>query len=317
MSAKPKANQSNSSEIRKHYYLNRYVVIAPKRGLRPDSFRGNRSIHKTESEASPHIENDPALMTIPGPDGHWTVKVVENAFPALSLNNPKAFGKQEIIIETPEHNLEFSELPVEQIERIFHAYIERSQTLMDLKGIEHVSVFKNDGPMAGASIAHAHSQMIAWPIVPPDIQMEAGVIEEYIGTHGTCPHCDIIAWEQKQKGRIIYEDKHIIAISPYATRVPFGAWVLPKTHRSKFADTTAAERHSIATILKKMTAVLDDSMISYNFFLQNHLAYNSHHFVLRLEPRVSIWAGGEFSTGIVINVVSPEYAALWYQGKAK
>ncbi|HSX47023.1 MAG TPA: DUF4931 domain-containing protein [Patescibacteria group bacterium] len=311
-----KEPEAPASELRKHYYLERYVVIAPRRNLRPDAFKGDRSPHKTEGAKSPAIEKDRAIFQIKDEAGDWLVKVISNAFPALSLNNPKAYGKQEIVIETPKHNTEFSELPIAQIQRIFDAYSERIESLIKLKDIKHVSVFKNDGPKAGASIAHAHSQIIAWPLIPPDVLSEAVVVDEYIEVNQSCPHCDVISWEQEQKVRVIYEDKHVIALSPYATRVPFGAWIMPKKHRNSFSTTTADERQSFAVILKKMTALLDQNMISYNFFLQNHLAYNNHHFVLRLDPRVSVWAGGEFSTGIYINIVSPEYAALWYQGKA-
>lgn len=309
--------QAPPAEIRKHYFLDRYVVIAPKRQLRPDSFVDDKSLHKSETAHSPAIERDPAVYQMKDASGRWQVKVVSNAFPALSLDNPKAYGKQEVVIETPKHNVEFSELPVEQIERVFQCYIARARELTKLPGIKYVSVFKNDGPKAGASIAHAHSQIVAWPLVPPDVEAEARVVNAYHTTHGTCAHCDVISWEQRQKVRIIFEDEHIVAVSPYATRVPFGAWLMPKIHRPNFAQLTQAERRSLAVILKKMTASLDESKISFNFFLQNSLPQYQHHFVLRLEPRVTIWAGGEFSTGIVFNPVSPEYAAGWYQENEK
>jgi len=44
---KPKAKSpAQSSEIRKHYYLDRYVIIAPGRNLRPDSFSHQGDAHK-------------------------------------------------------------------------------------------------------------------------------------------------------------------------------------------------------------------------------------------------------------------------------
>lgn len=311
------ASPATTSEIRKHYFLDRYVVIAPKRKLRPDSFADDKSLHNSETKTSPAIERDPAVFELTDSAGRWQVKVIDNAFPALSLDNPKAYGKQELVIETPKHNTEFSQLPVEQIERIFDCYIARERELAKLPGIKYVSIFKNDGPKAGASIAHAHSQIVAWPLIPPDVEAEARVVEAYRSTHGTCAHCDVISWERRQKVRIIAEDEHIVAVSPYATRVPFGAWLMPKTHRTNFAELTPGERRSLAAFIKKMTISLDHSKISFNFFLQNSLPRYQHHFVLRLEPRVTIWAGGEFSTGIVFNPVSPEYAARWYRGEAR
>jgi len=310
-------SRPGNSEIRKHYFLDRYVVIAPKRNLRPDSFAVATGEHKTETSTSRAIEKDPAIFEIKGPDKKWQVKAIDNAYPALSLDNPKAFGKQEIIIETPDHNVEFSELPIAQIERVFEAYINRTTTLKKLHGIRYVSVFKNDGPKAGASIAHAHSQVAAVPIVPPHIVSEAEQIQAYMIEHQTCPHCDVISWERQQKVRVIFEDKHILAISPYATRYPFGVWILPKMHKSNFSELSGDERHSIATILKKITASLDTANISFNYFLHDSLDGFNHHFILQVEPRVTIWAGFEVATGLIINPVPPEYAAMWYNGKVK
>lgn len=117
--------------------------------------------------------------------------------------------------------------------------------------------------------------------------------------------------------RIIYEDKLMIAVSPYAAESPFAAWILPRRHIGSFVDLTTSELASCAVILKNLTAKLDHAVISYNFFLQNSLSDRHDHFVLKLEPRPNIWAGFELGTGIIINPVMPEYAALWYKGQIK
>lgn len=315
---KSKAVAAGSSEIRRHYYLNRYVIIAPKRNLRPDSFAGIATVpHTTETPNSPAIEKDSAIHEIMDENGKWAVKVVNNLYPAVDPTNPQAYGKHEVIVETPEHNIEFSELPVDQIERIFQAYQARSKALMRMKGIKYVAIFKNDGPRAGASIAHAHSQVVALPMVPPLIQEESDAISSYMGEHETCPHCDIISWEKQQKVRVIFEDKNVIAIAPYAASYPFAAWVMPRVHISRFSDLNQSHLHSYAVIMKKITSSLDISQLSFNFFLHDSLPKNSHHFYIKIEPRATTWAGLELSTGIVINPVPPEYAALWYQGKVK
>lgn len=301
-----------SSELRKHYYRDQYVVIAPGRGQRPDSFAAKLPSHKQETAKSPAIERDPAILTIPGDNGRWAVKVIANKFPALSLDNKKAFGKQEIVVETPEHNLEFSDLSVAQIMRVFVAYSSRLKSLSKLAGIRYVSVFKNDGQAAGASIAHAHSQITALPIVPPDLESEAIAADEYFDEHQSCPVCDLLAWELEQKVRVIYQDKSVVAIAPYASRYAYEVWIIPRRHAGNFTDLKHDELHSTATILKNVTAKLDEVNMSYNFFLQNALAKRDHHFILKLEPRPSVWAGLELSTGLIINQTAPELAALWY-----
>lgn len=310
-----KSRSVGGAEIRKHYFLNQYTVIAPMRQIRPDSFGTKSGGHKQETPSAPSIERDPAVLTIPGDDGKWAVRVIDNKFPALTLDNPKAYGKQEIVVETPDHNLEFSELSIEQILRVFQAYRERITTLGKIKDIRYVSVFKNDGAAAGASIAHAHSQIVALPLIPPELELEAEAEQRYADEHQSCAMCDALTWESKQKVRVLYDDKSILAITPYASRYSFEVWIIPKRHLGQFNDLKHDENHSIAIILKNLTSKLDSLNISYNFFLQNALPQRDHHFMLKLEPRPNVWAGLELGTDVILNPVSPEYAALWYQNK--
>ena len=302
------------SELRKHYFLNRYAIIAPKRNLRPSDLAKNRASHRTENSASPQIENEPAVYAKRDSLGNWLVKVIDNNFPAFTLDNPKAFGKQEIVIDTPLHNTEFSALPLEQIELVLETYIDRLKTLGQIKGVKYVVVFKNDGPDAGASLAHAHSQIFALPFIPPSVLNEAYAYTDYYHQHNRCAYCDAIEWEQVQAQRIVYEDEHIISITPYASSSAFDAWILPKNHAGSLCETTVAQRCSIARVLKQITTRLDGSNISYNFFVQESLPKLHQHLVIKVEPRTNVWGGLELSTGVVINPVPPEFAATWYQG---
>jgi UDPglucose--hexose-1-phosphate uridylyltransferase len=270
-----------NSEIRKHYFLDQFVVIA-------QYPRGNQ----------------------------WDVKVIQNAFPAVSLDNDKAFGIQEVVINTPTHNVEFSELEIKHILELFDAYRHRLNQLKITPGIRYVLIFKNDGPMAGASVAHAHCQILALPLVPPKIEQEADALNHYWDYHQSCAYCDIILWEIQHKSRVIASDKHFAAISPYAANYAFEAWLIPQRHITKFSDLNGSELQSLATMLKIIATRLDMYTMSFNYFLQESLINQNHHFVLKVEPRTTKWAGAELGTGVIINPVSPEYAALWYQGKA-
>jgi UDPglucose--hexose-1-phosphate uridylyltransferase len=305
-----------NSEIRKHYFSDNYVVIAPKRNLRPDSFAHTGEPHKTAILGC-HFCNNTETSIWQTPQGHnWRVKVIANAFPALSATNPKAFGIQEVIINTPDHDAEFSELPLQHIEEVFEAYRRRLIELKQCDGIRYVLVFKNDGPLAGASVPHAHCQIFGLPLVPPKIALESDSMNHYWDTYKTCAYCDIIAWETQQKVRIITEDKHFLAIAPYAASYAFETWLIPRRHETEFSNLRSGELRSLAAIIKKITARLDANGISFNYFLQESLANQQHHFVIKIEPRTTKWAGAELGTGVIINPVAPEYSVIWYQGKA-
>lgn len=300
------------SEIRKDYFLDRYVIIAPKRNKRP------HQVIKKEEELSKPCPFCPGqidaknVLEIPDEKGGWKVKVIENIFPALTPGNFKAYGKQEVIIETPEHKKELHELSLDHIVEVLDVYIERFVTLSSLKGICYTLVFKNEGGKAGASIPHTHSQVIALPMIPPRLAEEAASMDDYTRTHSSCPYCDIIKSE-KGGPRVIWEDEHLFVLSPYASDSPYGAWFIPKRHVHSIDFLRENEKISFAHALKMTLARLDDIDVPYNYFFQNSLDVEAHHMVLKLAPRPNVWAGLELGTGIVINPVPPEDAAKFYK----
>lgn len=314
--AKPSPKSAGThSEIRKHYFLDRYVIIAAGRNSRPDAPTGRGEDHRTEPAGSPAIEQEAAIIELPGRDGRWAVKVIDNKFPALSPDWPKGYGKHEIVVETPRHNTEFSELPAEQIELILEAYRRRLTTLSQLRGVRYVCLFKNDGHSAGSSLNHAHSQILALPLVPPQVELEARAAAAYRQQHDRCPLCDALAWEERQEVRLVYADKHVVAFAPYASSAGYEVWVLPRSHRRRLADLSAAETRSLAVVLKLVTSKVDSIQLGYNFFLQESLPETEDHFVIKLQPRWSTWAGLELATGVMVNTVPPEQAAAWYRGR--
>ena len=303
------------NQLRKHYYLDHYVITVPRRGLRPDSFARTDSPHKVPNANCNFCHNTETAIYRRPAQGRWQVKVVGNKYPALTLDNPEAYGVHEIIIETPDHNREFSELTKEEQLNVFAAYRHRLNALIAIEGIRYVHVWKNDGPLAGASIAHAHSQVLALSFVPPQVETENAALDRYRSTHGTCALCDIVIWEERQNVRIIYSDKHLVALAPYAASAPFGVWIIPRRHEGQFSNLTASELDSLTTAVGNVSASLDAASMSFNWFLLNSLPHEDHHFVMKIEPRGTPWAGAEMGTGVVINPVPPEYAALWYKRK--
>lgn len=298
-------------QLRKDYFLDSYVIIAPKREQRPDKKLTATEHHEAPGDAD--IIHERGLYQLKNQAGDWIVKVIANKYPALTPTTPAAFGKQEVIIETPEHDVEFSELSLTQIERIFSVYIKRALVMYHTPGIRYVSVFKNDGARAGASIRHAHSQIIGLPVIPPSLQAEALAASTYATEHGRSVYGDIIRWEQSKKERIVYEDTHIIALAPYASKNPYELWILPKSDTATFAALTSVERSAIAAVLKKACQFLDAKDISFNFFLQDAVMHEQQRFILKIEPRKTVYAGLELATNVIINPLSPEQAAKEYK----
>jgi len=307
----------NDSEIRKDYFKDEYVIIAPKRDMRPKKVVDDCAPAPAKPcYFCPEYFDNTQTITYRDNNGNgdWEIISFLNKFPSVTLDNPKAFGQAEVMVETRSHSLEINNFSVEHIVRVFNAYAERYQALHKIKGIKHVIVFKNEGGKAGASIQHSHSQIIALPLVPPKIKDEIRDYSEYRITHDNCPYCDIITQESGSE-RVIWEDENIFALSPYASNAPYGVWLIPKRHFKTILELTHHEKISIAKSFKLVLGKLDELGLPYNYFFENSVNNEDYHMHIKIAPRPNIWAGLELGTGIIVNPVSPEFAASIYKNQ--
>jgi UDPglucose--hexose-1-phosphate uridylyltransferase len=305
--------QMNKPEIRKDYFKETYVIIAPNRAKRPQKIQKSDDETNRVCSFCPDTFKDKNITYQDNNEqGDWEIISFLNDYPAVSLDNPKAYGQAEVILETRRHGLDINDFSVDHIVRVFDAYINRYLELKKIDGIKHVILFKNEGGKAGASIAHAHSQVIALPLLPPKIKAEAEAYDRYKIEHGICPFCDIII---KEAGgpRVIWEDENLFVLAPYASESPYGAWFLPKRHIHAISDLSHAEKESFAKSMKVVLGKLDEFGISYNYFVENLVDSNDYHMHIKLAPRPNIWAGLELGTGIIVNPVAPERAAEIYR----
>jgi UDPglucose--hexose-1-phosphate uridylyltransferase len=303
------------SEIRKAYLLNKYVIITPGRAGRPRDIK-EQTVIKRMSKCPFCPENIIAgnvLDEIKSSNNHWQVLSIKNIFPAVSLENEKAYGAQEVIIESPDHAKELAHLEEKEIEQVLRMYARRTVKLMENKEVEYILCLKNQGSRAGATIVHAHSQIFATHILPPDIHDELGLAQSYRVEHKTCPYCDIIAREMKSD-RQVWEDAQVAVFAPYASEYHYEVWFFTKRHLDNITKLNDKEFVSLARALKKVLVKLDALGLAFNYFLHQVVSDHDQHFYLKIQPRESIWAGVELGSGLVINSVPPEEAAKFYRG---
>ena len=111
----------NKSEYRKDYLLDQYVLITPGRARRPRDVNEQTVIKRTPScvFCPDNIVKKNIVDQIRSAK-KWDVMSVKNIFPAVTLNNPKAYGVQEVIIDTPNHTKELADLSVTHIEKVIN-----------------------------------------------------------------------------------------------------------------------------------------------------------------------------------------------------
>lgn len=301
------------SEIRKAYLLNKYVIITPGRAKRPKDIKEETVIKRNSAcPFCPDNITEKNILDKIEKNKKWRVLAIKNIFPAVSLDNKKAYGTQEVIVEHRRHTLELGDLDEKGIQLVLKMYQKRTIALTKLENIDYILCFKNQGSKAGASIVHAHSQVFATSIVPPDIHEEIGLIQAYKLERQSCPYCDIISQEM-QGPRKIFEDKYAAAFAPYASEYHYEAWVLTKRHLDNITQASEEELCSLAHALKIILSKLNQLGLAFNLFLHQTVSYKDQHLYIKIQPRGSVWAGVELGSGLVINSVPPEEAALFYR----
>jgi len=322
-------------ELRKDPIIGRWVIIVAERGKRPTDFKGQ--LAGPSGKFCPFCaghedKTPPEIMSYrePGTERNkpgWRLRVVPNKFPALQIegnldkrgvgiyDRMNGVGAHEVIIETPEHHLNITELPAAHIEEVLWAYRDRITDLKKDRRFTFAMVFKNVGEVAGASLEHTHSQIIVLPTVPRTVRDEMRGSQSFHDFRGRCIFCDMIAQELECGDRVVLDGEEFVAFEPYAARFPFETWILPKRHASHFE---AIERRSVAelayclrTTLQKLEKALSNP--AYNYMVHTTPfdvgPIDHYHWHIEIIPRLTKVAGFEWGTGFYINPVPPERAA--------
>ena len=325
------------SELRKDPVVDRWVIIARERGKRPSDFTGfDKNKPKGFCPFCPGNEDvvPPEVLAYrksgSKPNGPgWRLRVVPNKFPALKdqeelykhgdgmYDMMNGVGLHEVIIETPDHELTLSTMPVYTVEDVLWAYRDRLEALAKDERFQSVIIFKNQGMAAGATLEHSHSQLIALPIIPKQIKEELAGAKKYYDYKERCIFCDMVDQESSQQSRIVCENQDYMAICPYAPRFPFEIWIIPKTHSAHYQETSKERIESLSIILsetlKRLDVVLD--IPPYNFVLHSapfRQDVDEHfHWHLEIMPKLTRIAGFEWGSGFHINPTPPEESAKY------
>lgn len=248
-----------------------------------------------------------------GGEGQRPPRGAPDEFPLFNV--APAAGFAEVLIDCPDHIDDPTKLTDDQFADVFIAYRERMIALSADPRLAHVSVFKNVGAEAGASLAHTHSQIIATPIVPELLRTELTGAEVYTARYSRCVFCDLIEKDLAERSRVVARSAHFVALTAFAPRFAYEMWVLPIAHEARYeslSDTAATE---LAILLKQVLRALDQvqNAPAYNWFVHTtplHAGEPAHyHWHLEILPRTARPAGLEWGYGCHITTVAPEHAA--------
>ncbi|MDD5039530.1 MAG: DUF4931 domain-containing protein [Patescibacteria group bacterium] len=305
----------SKSEIRIDEIHDRYIIVAPKRSMRPHDVAQHQEV-PVKSKDCPFCRETEMMSQPPlyleGPDNWWEIKVIKNVFPFVSPGNPKAYGHQEVIIETPHHNKEMAEFSDSHVYRVLKAYAARTKALSRDKKIKYIIIFKNHGGKAGASLVHAHSQILATGFVPSHIINKLARAEEYLIEHGISYYAKLAQTEAKGP-RCIMTNKYLTVFCPYASSYNYEVWIVPHRQVDNITLLEEEELKAVAHALKLIIKKVNELGLPYNYYMHQTITEPNEYFYLRICPRRDTWAGVELGSRVVINSVAPEEAAKFYR----
>lgn len=310
-------------EIRKDWFTGRVSIISEARGRRPHYFSevieqktlcpfcpGNEKM-TPKAELITKIKGDKVEVET-GEEvwysSEWNSRIFNNLYPAFdtqSKNQNYPYGYHYLIVETKDHNKDINEYSEEEIKSYVVALVSIKEKIEEDKNIRYVSIFRNYGREAGASVSHAHTQIIGSYLIPPSIEREMKIFSEKREA------MNLLIDEARSQERIISDEEFLVFV-PFAPISPFEFWI---TSKDKVSDITKdkEELHELFSFVKKhifaMKKVLGN--VSYNYYF--HIApsnYNSDfHWHMEIVPRINIYAGYELGFGATIITTKPEVAA--------
>ena len=210
----------------------------------------------------------------------WTVRVVPNLYPA--------FERQEVVVHSPRHVRTFADLGDAEIGLVAQAWALRMLAARE-EGFPYVHALVNEGRLAGASLAHSHSQLVWMREPPPAVAAEQA---------DECGVCAVLAADEPLAWR-----DDIGVYSPAAARVPYELLVAPRAHEpASRAEGTTGALLLLRESIRRLRAV--EGPVPWNAWL-----HAGGHWHLEVVPRLTVFAGIELGAGIYVNTLAPENAA--------
>src|SRR5271167_1491543 len=206
------------------------------------------------------VEQSSNILTWPQ-EGTWQVRVIPHPNPLYRVESDPARAAEGIY---------------DEIDRVLWVWGSRIADLKKDARFKYVSVFKNQGAMAGEEWVHAHSEVTATIFVPRRIKYELHAAHEWFKDRERCVFCDIVRQEEKQGKRIVDVQGDYYALCPYASRVPFEVWVLHRRHNHLFEQPRpGSNRRQLAALLGRVLRRLEK--IAPAFHLVVHTAPNTRN----------------------------------------
>jgi len=269
-------------ELRKDPITRSWVIT----GDLPDTQRQAEPFCKfcPESPKQPQVISTMASVNY----GPWSARAVVHPDPLYHVEGDpgrrgvglydimRAVGAHEVLVENSRHDRQLWMATDAEIEQFLLLCAARIQDLKNDHRFKYVSVFKDQGPLAGQEFDHPTSQIVATTFVPRRVLYELRAAREHYAHKERCVFCDILAQEMQARERIIEVRGDFVACCPYAPRVPYETWILPTTHSAHFERTATSKPGALRDFAALLRRTLNRiRSVTESFHLVLHTAPNT------------------------------------------
>ncbi len=328
------------NELRKDPLLNKWVVVL--NDSKPPEYYyikpSNQEKDKELCLLCPENKSAPfkEIYAIRDSEGNYKIRVIAMFDPILRIEGElnrkgvgmydkmNGIGANEIIIESPSHNIPSEDMGIDQMINVITTYKYRLSELEKDPRLRYTLIYKKSNIPSDNISNHPCSLLIATPIIPKGIKDELDGAKAYYHYKERCIFCDIINEELKTGVRIIAENKGFIVFVPFAPRSPFEYWIAPKRHSCALQEIYDEEIHDLSMILmisiKKMKSILKNPPYSYVIHTApNRMPRKNHwhtlgddfHWHIEVVPQLLTTSLFEQSSGFYILTTSPEDSAKY------
>jgi UDPglucose--hexose-1-phosphate uridylyltransferase len=254
----------------------------------------------------------------------WSVRVFNSNKPIIVPHNSTlytdkplysepAYGYHQILVATPHHNQNFSQISVDQWCNVLLVLQDRIRWLYTQKKVTYVSVYINNGNECGTKIDHSHIDIVTFSEIPPFIESKALLSHKFVNENGNCPSCIAISTELDGPRQILATDS-FIAFCPWASIYPYEFSIFPKKHSTTLTKISQKEIFDLAMILRStlggMAQVLNNPSFNLIFQLSPEKKNSRQfHWHIEIYPHTSERTGLEKGFGVFVNNILPETSA--------
>jgi UDPglucose--hexose-1-phosphate uridylyltransferase len=249
--------------------------------LRWDSLRGEWIVTATHRMDRPQMPGDwcpfcPGSGRVPD---SYDVYLYPNDFPSFSTPPPSmsvardgvwnaqpSWGACDVVLYHPDHNRDFVDIEIDHLNKLAALWRDRYLELFEDKRVKYVLIFENNGEEIGVTIPHPHSQIYAFPLVPPVPAVEMRRARSYERRTGRCLHCHLLDDEARDGRRIVFDDGEWLAFVPFAARWPYEVHLYPKRCVGHIGELSPQE-------LRPMVAAMKRVLLTYQNYYERRFPY--------------------------------------------